>query len=62
MLGDDRGEMFCGPRLLPAGIEGRIVWNGSELYAFVFPDDGQLWAWANEKRKELEARGWTQLD
>jgi hypothetical protein len=44
--------------LLPAGIEGRILWNGSELYAFLFPGDRELWSWADEKRKDLEADGW----
>jgi len=44
--------------LLPVGIEGRIVWNTSELYAFLFPGDRELWAWANEKRRELEGQGW----
>jgi hypothetical protein len=51
-------EVCCEARLLSAGIEGRIVWNGSELYAFPFPDDRQLWTWANEKRAELEGQGW----
>jgi len=45
-------EVCCEAPLLRGGVEGRIVWNGSELYAFVFPDDRELWAWANEKRVE----------
>jgi hypothetical protein len=51
--------MCCEARLLPVGIEGRILWNGSELYAFLFPDDAQLWTWAREKRMELGRDGWT---
>jgi hypothetical protein len=51
-------EVCCEARLLRAGIEGRILCNGSELYAFLFPGDRELWAWADEKRAELKRQGW----
>jgi len=54
--GDD--EVRCEARLLPGGIEGRIVWNGRELYAFLFPTDGDLWAWARGRRDDFERKGW----
>ncbi len=49
--GDD--EVRCEACLLPVGIEGRIVWNGRELYAFRFTSGEELLAWAREKRNEL---------
>jgi hypothetical protein len=55
-------EVCCEGRLLPARIESRIVWNGSKLYAFLFPSDLELWTWADEKRTELEADGWTLVE
>jgi len=55
-------EVRCETWLLAAGIEGRIVWDGTELYAFLSPGERELCAWAAEKRKELEADGWTQAD
>lgn len=55
----DRGgtEVRCEARLLPVGIEGRIVWNGSELYAFRFSNNRELRTWGNEKRAELQSQG-----
>jgi hypothetical protein len=55
-------EVCCEARPLPGWIEGRIVWNGSELRAFLFRSSDELWAWALEKRKELEAKGWISAD
>jgi hypothetical protein len=44
--------------LLPVGIEGWIVWNGRELYAFRFMSGEQLSVWAGEKHAELEGQDW----
>ena len=52
-------DVRCEARLLPVGIEGRIVWNGRELYALLFASGEELSVCAGEKRAELETKGWT---
>jgi len=52
-------EVSCEARPLRVGIEGRIVWNGRELYALLFASGEELSVCAGEKRAELETKGWT---
>jgi len=54
--GDD--EVRCEARLLPVGIEGRIVWNGRVLYAFTFAKSGELRAWARGRHDDFRSKGW----
>jgi len=56
----DRVE--CVARLLPRGIEERVVWNGQLMSSFLFTSDSELQAWAQEKRAEYMGKGWVDVD
>ncbi len=55
-------EFRCEARLVPVGIQGRLLWNGTELYALTVPESDDLCAWAREKRGDLEGKGWVSAD
>jgi hypothetical protein len=55
-------DMTCRVRLVTYGIEIDIMRDGSTLVTRTFETDDAALAWADQKRRQREAEGWTAND
>lgn len=58
-LAHDHERVSCQVRLVPYGIEVDLVAGGRVTLTRTFETDTEALAWAEEKRRGREARGWT---
>lgn len=58
-LSRDGRTVVCAARLVPYGIEIDIVYDGEPVVTRVFETGEEALAWADRKRSDREAQGWS---